>query len=205
MSPLARVLADRRRKVRGDSGFTLIELLVAMSIFSVVLAVAMTGIVSVTGNLRKAQNQTDAMDQTMRTMSRLDKEVPYAAAITTPGQVGSDWYVEYETTLAGSDTCDQWRVVAATDLVQHRSWNNGSTPPSTWETVAKYIVNDPTTQPPFVLRTSVTDPTLMNQVLVVDLFAQRGGISSGSAETKESFVARNSKGNPDASDCIVRP
>jgi prepilin-type N-terminal cleavage/methylation domain-containing protein len=204
MSIMSRLLATRRRDARDDAGFTLIELLVAMSIFSVVLVVAMTGIVSVTGNLRKVQNQTDALDQTMRTMMRLDKDVPYAAAISTPGQVGSDWYVEYETILSGTDTCDQWRLVAATDLVQHRAWTNGNTPPTTWETVAKNIVNDPTTQVPFVVKTSAQDSTLSREVLVVDLFAQRGTLSSGTAETKETFVARNSTGSSDASDCVIR-
>jgi prepilin-type N-terminal cleavage/methylation domain-containing protein len=201
---MSRLLAARRRNARDDAGFTLIELLVAMSIFSVVLVVAMTGIVSVTGNLRKVQNQTDALDQTMRTMTRLDKDVPYAAAISTPGQVGQDWYVEYETILGGADTCDQWRLVAATGLVQHRAWTNGNTPPTTWETVAKNIVNNPTTQVPFVVKTSAQDSTLSREVLVVDLFAQRGSLSSGTAETKETFVARNSTGSSDASDCVIR-
>lgn len=204
MSPIARCLASRRRQMSGDNGFSLVELLVAMSIFSVVLVVSMAGIVTVTGNLRKVTNQRDAMDQTMRVMTRLDKDVPYAAAISTPGQVGSDWYFEYETMLAGTDTCDQWRLVAATDLVQHRSWTNGNTPPTTWETVGTNIVNDPTTQKPFVVKTSNDDSTLIREVLSVDLFAQKGSLSSGSAETKETFVARNSTGTSDASDCVIR-
>lgn len=204
MSPIARCLVSRRREASGDDGFSLVELLVAMGIFSVVLIVSMTGIISVTSNLRKVTNQRDAMDQTMRIMTRLDKEVPYATAISPPGQVGSDWYFEYETTLAGTDTCDQWRLVAATDLVQHRTWTNGGTPPTTWETVGTNIVNDPTTQKPFALQTSAQDSTLIREVLSVDLFAQRGGQSTGYAETKETFVARNSTGSSDASDCIIR-
>jgi prepilin-type N-terminal cleavage/methylation domain-containing protein len=205
MSPLARRLASRRTPRRDDAGMSLIELLVAMSIFSVVLAVAMTGIVSVTGNLRKVSNQTDAMDQAMRTITRLDKEIPYATAVSAPGQVSSNWYFEYETQLAGTDTCDQWRLVASTDVIQHRTWLNGNTPPTTWDTVSTNIVNDPTTQVPFVLRTTADDSSLTRQVLIVDLFAQKGTGSTGSAETKETFVARNSSGSSDASDCIVRP
>ncbi len=204
MSLRDRCCVSRRRETSGEDGFSLIELLVAMSIFSVVLVVSMAGIVAITGNLRKVTNQRDAMDQTMRVMTRLDKEVPYASAISAPGQVGSDWYVEYETTLAGSDTCDQWRLLAATDVIQHRSWINGNTPPMTWETVATNIVNDPTAHKPFVLQTSANDPTLMREVLSVDLFAQKGSLSTGFAETKETFVARNSSGSSDASDCVIR-
>ena len=80
--------------------------------------------------------------------------MPYAAAISTPGKVGSDWYVEYETKLDWSDTCDQWRLVAATDRVQHRSWTNGGTSAEPGKPSGTNIVNDPTTQKPFVLHTS---------------------------------------------------
>jgi prepilin-type N-terminal cleavage/methylation domain-containing protein len=196
-------LMTRVRDRRDDSGYTLMELMVALGVFTVVLVVVMAGIISMTTTMRKTSNQTDASDQIRRAILRMDKTVPYSDAITVPGQVGSDWYVEFDTTAGGAHTCAQWRLVAATDLLQYRSWTvtSGTITAPSWQTVATGIVNNPTTQQPFQLQTYAQDNTLVKQELLVKLYATKGTQSVGRAQATTLFVARNSTVNSDPDVC----
>ncbi len=174
-----------------DAGFTLVELLVAMGLFAVLLTVMMGAIGAMTTDLRKTNGVSEAADQARRAFDRLDKQVRYADAISTPGKVGSDWYVEFLTTdTQGQHVCRQWRVEASTDRLQQRSWTPGTTPSSTpsWATVAVGVVNDPVALPPFVAEPTAADS---DQQLSIDLLVERGARPAGRAETKTTFSARN--------------
>jgi prepilin-type N-terminal cleavage/methylation domain-containing protein len=183
-----------------DSGYTLIELLVAMGIFTVVLTIIMGGVVVMVNDLRKTSNQTDASDQVRAAILRMNKTVPYADAISAPVLSGSDWYVSFSTTASGQDNCQAYRLLGATDVLQHRKVDNKTGSDTGWDTIATNIMNDPTTQQPFK-RTVANGSTINAQQLEVDLFASKGTRSTGTAETDVTFVARNSGVNSASAVC----
>ena len=76
---------DRVRERRDDSGMSLVELIVAMGIFSIVIAIFMAGIVTMTRNTVRVQVTSDASESVRRVFQRLDKQVRYADAINLPG------------------------------------------------------------------------------------------------------------------------
>ncbi len=175
-----------------EGGFTLVEYIVAMGIFSIVIGVIVGGVNVMTNDLRKATSLSDATSVGRLALTRLDKQVRYANAINRPVKVGSDWYVEFSSTNStGVKTCYQWRLVASTDTLQQRTWaDTGSAPSSapTWQTVAKTVVNDPTTQQPFTFLPSTTYPL---QGLSLYLVVSTGKISPGTVSTRTSIFARN--------------
>ena len=72
------------------AGFTLVELVVAMGLFAVLLAVLMSAIIGMIGNLRKTQGIADASGQARVAFDRLDRQLRYATAVNRPVLVGQD-------------------------------------------------------------------------------------------------------------------
>lgn len=189
------------REHESQAGFTLIELLVSMGLFAVLLVVMMGAITAMTVDLRKANGVSIASDQARRAFERLDKQVRYADAISTPGTVGSDSYVEFRTTdAAGQQLCRQWRLVAGSDLLQQRSWLAGTTPasPPAWKTVSVGVANL-STQPPFTLQAPTTARPY--QQLTVDVVVTSGSKPVGRAEIETVFAARNTNSSTSTSVC----
>ena len=188
--------------VRPDAGMTLVELIVAMGIFTIVIAVFMSGIVVMTRDTARAQAVADSGDGVRLAFQRFDKEVRYAAAINRPG-FGSDgaYYVEYLTTAVEVGTppiCTQWRVVPGAKVLQRRSWNNTSPANATrWLTVTDNVRNDlsVTSQLPFVFTPAGT--VRLNQSLQVFLDVGNGAAGTDAlkgAQLEAEFVARNTDG-----------
>ncbi|GGQ85443.1 prepilin-type N-terminal cleavage/methylation domain-containing protein [Couchioplanes azureus] len=69
---------ERPGRPIGDAGVTLIEVMVAMTILSVITAMATTGIVGVLQQQRLATAYTDAQAQSGRAVLRLDREIRFA-------------------------------------------------------------------------------------------------------------------------------
>jgi prepilin-type N-terminal cleavage/methylation domain-containing protein len=114
---------DRRTR---DTGITLIEVVVSMSIMSVLMAVFTVGIVQMYRSANHNESLSTAQSQLNIAFLRLDKEIRYAAAVSTSGAVGSDFYVEYLTMNANTRRCSQLRLHAADRQLQLRTWTQGS-------------------------------------------------------------------------------
>lgn len=188
LSPGAADPVDER-----DAGVTLVEQLVAMSIFLVVAAVFMTGLVSMTTSTSRTQNTADSGDAVRAAFLSMDRQVRYADAVNRPGRGASgDWYVEFRTpvtTAAASATCTQWRYDTTGGQLLMRTWNDDSTPGGSWTFLA--TVTKAPAAPPFT--TSPATATQPFQRLAVDLRSGRGsGASAGGAQVQTSFTARNS-------------
>lgn len=179
-----------RRAQPRDTGFTLTELLVAMSLFSILLAVFMAGIVQMTKDTVRVQNVSDAADEARRAFDRFNRQIRYASAVNRPVEVGSDWYLEFQTTATGTATaqCTQWRLVHSTQQLQLRTWDDvtGATA-SAWVTIASRVANDPDAQQPFTF--SPADLTNTRQRIGLFLTITNG--QPGGAEVSGTFVARN--------------
>lgn len=153
MSPASVVKA----RFRDDTGTTLTELLVAIGIFTMVLVVALSATVLMSGQAARTQVTSDTASQLRTVFQRMDKEVRYASAINAPGVSGGNIYVEYlipEAATSGVAKCVQWRYVTGSKELQRREWTPGTDADvSTWSTMATNLLNDLSdpNQQPFAL------------------------------------------------------
>lgn len=175
-----------------DAGYSLIELLTAMSLFVVVLAVTMQGVVLMMKDTVRTQTVGDTADALRKVGDRLDKGVPYASALDQPVRVGNSWYLEFLNTTkvdgVGGATCVGYKVDTDADTISMRTWTDGAASLPGWTLLAKRITNDPSTEVPF--QVFVASPTdFSRQRLVVYLEAQNAR-GSGS-ELRSTLVARN--------------
>jgi len=176
-----------------------------MAIMSVVMAVFTGGVLQMFGSSNTSESISIAQSQIAQAFQRLDKEIRYAAGISTPCQpsgtacpVGIDaggkkWAcsgaacVEYVTTVSGTLTCNQLRLDPLTSQLQHRFRAQGSSAtPSTWLPLASSV----TSSQPFTF--VAADDTLNFQRLQIRLTAASGkGRDLSSSETNVTFTALN--------------
>jgi Tfp pilus assembly protein PilW len=133
----------RRRLRNSDEGTSLIELLVVMIVFTMILAIITSAIITMQRQTQTETGQANNLDASRKVIELLDHSVRYANAITAPG-TGTDgsYYVEWQTGNDGQQqTCTQWRYVPASGAMQWRTWQPPLTPPATvtptaWATAA---------------------------------------------------------------------
>jgi hypothetical protein len=156
-----------------DGGFSLVEQVVALGVLTVLFVIFMAAVVQMTGLTVRVQKSGAALDEVSRGVSRFDRQLRSADAVDRPGKVGTDWYLEFRTGANGSSAsaCTQWRLHSATAQLQFRTWADVSSPTvSSWQTVASGVVNDPTTEPPFVFSAATTSQSQQR----VDLYLVAG-------------------------------
>ncbi|WP_129338296.1 PulJ/GspJ family protein [Cellulomonas endophytica] len=188
-----RVAADGR----ADGGMTLVELLVAMSVFTVVLAIAMSAVVSMTRGTAVAAQLADAQQGTRTAFQRLDHQVRYAEAVNRPGAGPSGAvYVEWRTgavsTPTGTAQCTQWRYDPTARTLARRSWPDVTAPTvQDWQVMVTDVLR-PASAPatyPFVVAPATE--TRRRQTLTLTLLVGPG--ENGARVTTSSvFAARNS-------------
>ncbi len=180
--------ATTARRASPDAGITLIEVVVAMTIMTIAMAVFTGGILQLHRAANRTEATANAQSQVNIAFLRLDKEIRYAAGISTPGTVGSDSYVEFLTTYTGTAVCTELRLQVAAKQLQRRTWVQGSSPlaPSPWIPMASEV----SSTLPFTL--SVPDATFNFQRLRVRLLATSGaGGTATSKQTDVTFTALN--------------
>jgi prepilin-type N-terminal cleavage/methylation domain-containing protein len=135
------IAARERLRARDDSGMTLIELVVTMTIFLVLMSVFTTGLVQMYASEGRTEAIMTAQSQMHNAFVRLDREIRYASAISTPDTVGVDSYVEYLTTNTGIAICTELRLNIAGAQLQWRTWTQGSSPltPTAWSPLASGV------------------------------------------------------------------
>lgn len=113
-----------RTDLRDDRGTTLLELAVAMTIMMIFLGIFTGAIVVISKSQAKTTSVTQTSQQLNQAFLWLDKNVRYAAGITTPGRgsPSNDWYVELRNTTSGTEVCTQVRLDITKGQMQRRSW-----------------------------------------------------------------------------------
>lgn len=158
-----------------DAGVTLIEIVVSMSIMSIFLAILTGGMVQLFRSSNAVMTTSAAHAQLNTAFMRLDKQIRYAAGISTPGTAGGDQYVEYVSTNTGTAICTELRLDVAGRQLQQRTWTEGASPlaPTGWIPLA----SDVTGSAPFTF--SAADATFNFQRLELKLVDTPAGLTTG--------------------------
>lgn len=185
-----------------DTGFSLIETLVAMSIFAVFMGLVMAAILSMLTSTQKTQSLDDGAAQLENAFQKLDHQVRYANGIDPEGQVGSNWFVEFQvqSTATSPQTCYQLKYNVATSQLLERSWQPAVSPvvATSWLQLARNIVNDPVAQPPFHQLPTDTAHGIGHQQLQVNLWSRPNGQTtktSTKSQSQASFTGLNTNAN----------
>ena len=171
-------------------------MIVAMVVLSVLLLVFGRVVALMTATTSRVESNTDSATQVRQVTDLLSRQLAVAGATNTPvwDSVRGKWYLEFQTdaVLAGKDTtCTRWRytpgVGGAGGVLDYQTWSTVSLATSTWFTVARNVVNDPVTQPPFTVYPSDTGFSLPR--VAVDLVVRTN--QSNRIETEGQYTLRN--------------
>ena len=202
---------------RDDSGMTLVEVMVSMAVMSFVMLAFTGSIMQVFQTTAKTETISYAQTQLQIAFQRVDREIRYASWISTPGQVGTAWYVEYAN--FDGTTCGQLRFdTAPTPPVGTQSdgkgvlalvsWNRDAPPAAgtAGQIIATRLL-DPGAGGPFEKQDPAANTGDFNpdfQRLRIRLTSQVGGTQSSdsTAQMDTTFTALNtSRNTPPANDC----
>jgi type II secretory pathway pseudopilin PulG len=128
----------------GERGDTLIELLIVMIIFTLIIGIITTAIVTMMKQIDKQAGLDSNLGNARKAIETLDGQIRFANAVTTPGTgTSGDQYVEFrslQTDVANQpEVCTQWRYHVAGSALQYRSWQvpaSGAATPTAWLTAA---------------------------------------------------------------------
>lgn len=178
---------------RTDQGITLIEVVVSMAIMTVLMSIFTTGVIQMyrVANRTEALNVTQA--QVVTAFNRMDKEIRYATAISTPAQIGDAFYVEYTSTnSSGATECTRLSVDTGDRLMRMVKWQGSYPTTPVWTVLATNVT---ASQAPFVLVAG-----LSFQRLQVRIEATYGTVAAGSTgavkSTDVTFTAVNTTNDP---------
>ena len=189
-----REILHRIRSGERDAGITTVELIVAMGIFVTVIAIFMSGVVTMTNNAVRSTVTVNAGDNARLVLQRFDKQLRYADSVNLPGAGSAGrQYIEFRTpsTVAksGVTTCTQWRWDPTTSLIEMRSWADGAASLPTFVAVAKGVVADASV-PAYPFAVDLASPVHPRQEVTVSLLLT--GAEGAKVSAASSFVARNS-------------
>jgi prepilin-type N-terminal cleavage/methylation domain-containing protein len=186
-----------RHAAREDDGFTLIELMVSITLLAILMSLVTAAMLSMFTTVRKQQSSADAIDADRTVLQRLDRQVRFANAITSPGAgtTAGTTYVEWQTGNASQPkTCTQWRY--ASGKFQARTWIQGSSATTTtaWSTQIVGVSAIPGKKIFDIADTSETGPgyTPQRQQLSVKFQTTSGTQQSSTRATQLTIVAENS-------------
>jgi hypothetical protein len=184
---------------RDDGGLSTVEFAVTMIVTGVLITVVVPVLLSVVGSYSKVQDTGLASDRGRVVLDRIDRDLRMVSSINRPTTQGHRVFVEYQTEAlapGSAVTCTQWRYDRNTRRLDVRSWSTATTGAPGWSTATSSMVNDPATEPPFVM--TPADGTSLHQQLTVQLRLQ---LPQGQALTRTVLTARNSSAgspsNPD--------
>ena len=195
---------------RADAGMTIIEVVVAMSIMSILMAAITGAVLQIYHSVNEVDSLSEAQTQVDSAFIRLDREVRYARSVSDPALVGSDYYVEYLSSVNSVDTCVELRLRTTTGELQRRQWTKNMSPlaPTVWTTLAAYV----TATSPFTVTAADTNSLtgFRYQRLTLAMTAVVGGGTPNNAgagragatrETNVTFTALNATGKNNSTTC----
>ncbi|WP_334168860.1 PilW family protein [Timonella senegalensis] len=194
-----------------EDGMSLVELIISMAILVLLLGVTLTAVAGMSKSTVRSQAVADASDQLRTTYQRLDKEVRYASSVNQPGVVGNSIYFEYliDSNIAtGTPECVQWRYVADKGELQRRTWPNGTTKASAWQTMITRLRNDlsQVEQQPFRVQRAGNNNGKVTSKQQLDIFLDTGlgaDADPRGGQLDVTFVAQNSSTNSPYTVCLI--
>ena len=198
MADMNRYAPRIARMLRGEEGVTLVELMVSMAIFTIVMVVFLTTLVTVQRAVSSEDAKTRNNDQARLAVEELDREIRSGNVLYKPEDEGYALRIYTQSNaptrrLTDSDlgyVCRQWQITPAYEL-QTRFWDprHPELPPSAWLSVATGIVNRRFSTPPFELSTDPNqggDPTTGEGARTVEIVL----LVNGNWETRSGDTVR---------------
>ena len=168
-----------RRARREEGGFTLVELLVSMTIFSLLMAVILSLMITMMNQAKDNLGRQRAVEQGRLGLSQIDRQIRSGNLILDPindgvaeSGVPANYSLRIYTQEGGDEMCVQWRVIfySASQFgqLEYREWEPLDTTTVTpWSRVASNLVaptatfaaTDPKSWPPFWVDTTLPTGT----------------------------------------------
>ncbi len=138
-----RLVKRIRERAEADGGFTMLEVVMTMTIMAIVLVMFTAGISQAFTAEERVDAGANSESQITIAFQRLDREVRYAAGISTPGTVGANTFVEFLTTFTGTNVCTELRLNSTTQQLSQRTWTQGQSPlvPTSWSQLATGVTS----------------------------------------------------------------
>lgn len=173
-------MRKRMRRARSEEdGFTLVELLVSMTIFSVLMAIILSLMITMMYQAKDNLGRQRAVEQGRLGLSQIDRQIRSGNLILDPindgvaeSGVPANYSLRIYTQEGGDDKCVQWRVIfygsSEFGQLEYREWEPGDTTTATsWSRVASNVVaptvtfaeSDPQSWPPFWVDTTLPTGT----------------------------------------------
>ncbi|GAA3821547.1 PulJ/GspJ family protein [Cellulomonas soli] len=213
----------RAPRPQDDAGYTLTELLVAMGVFSVVIALATSGLISLLTTTRGASDRADAQAQIRLGLADISKQMRSGNVLFSPkdepGYVpscqsatdGSDTgtCMRIYTQTFGAARCVQWQVLQVDPgsggaQLRTRSWSldwQTTSDVSDWRTVARGLSLD-AAHLPFTLQGATTPYD--RRLLQVTLLAHDED-KDRDVSIESSISGRNTSYGYDTGQCVPVP
>ncbi len=184
----------RRNRWRDDAGVSLTELLVSMAVFSILMAIVTSVMISLTYQSKDTLARTRALQEARLGVAQIDRQVRSGNVILNPALEDFDssgvapyFSMRIFTQEDGVDRCVQWRVIDTDEdgfgNLEFRSWDpqypivNEFT---AWGAVANNLIemdvvptsesdilrHDPTTWPPFWVDGAASGDTIAQFVRI---------------------------------------
>lgn len=168
-----------RRARREDDGFTLVELLISMTIFSVLMAIILSLMITMMYQAKDNLGRQRAVEQGRLGLSQIDRQIRSGNLILDPildgpaeSGVPANYSLRIYTQEGGAENCVQWRVIfygtSEFGQLEYREWDPVDTTTVTpWSRVASNVVaptntfsaTDPQSWPPFWVDTTLPTGT----------------------------------------------
>jgi len=141
-----------RRAQREDGGFTLVELLVSMTIFSVLMAIILSLMITMMYQAKDNLGRQRAVEQGRLGLAQIDRQIRSGNLILDPlndgvaeSGVPANYSLRIYTQEGGDDKCVQWRVIfygsSQYGQLEYREWSPADTTTVTpWSRVASNVV-----------------------------------------------------------------
>ncbi|MGN8245519.1 PulJ/GspJ family protein [Cellulomonas soli] len=213
----------RTTRARDDAGYTLTELLVAMGVFSVVIALATSGLISLLTTTRGATDRADAQAEIRLGLADIGKQMRSGNVLFSPkdepGYVpscqsaadGSDTgtCMRIYTQTFGTPRCVQWQVLQVEPggggaQLRTRSWSidwQTTGDVSDWRTVARGLSLD-AGHLPFTLQGAATPYD--RRLLEITLLAHDDD-KDRDVSIESSISGRNTSYGYDTGQCVPVP
>lgn len=173
------MLRRMRRARREEGGFTLVELLVSMTIFSVLMAIILSLMITMMNQAKDNLGRQRAVEQGRLGLSQIDRQIRSGNLILDPlndgvaeSGVPANYSLRIYTQEGGDHMCVQWRVIfynaSQFGQLEYREWEPLDTTTVTpWSRVASNLVaptatfaaTDPQSWPPFWVDTTLPTGT----------------------------------------------
>ncbi|MFC5999789.1 type II secretion system protein J [Quadrisphaera sp. GCM10027208] len=188
-----------RPRPRTDDGLTLVELLVVMIIFSAVLAMTYSVLITVQKQTRDTTSRAEAVGEARLALQQIDRQVRSGNVLTPLGL-----QLQVYTQANGVQRCVEWEVDTTTKELRTRSWSPTWTTDglvSGWSVVARDVVNTSTT-PPFKVPAGSSFGT---RLVDIELLVKSPTAGGDPIDVSSSLSGRNTAYGYDPSTCTPAP